>query len=136
MTMTSPRSRNRAILFALACALTGCKPDAPAHVVPPAPKAKPRKDLTITLPEGRKVDASVPEPSSINGENGAVMIFSEGHRITIGVGRVMVDGAEMLQMPAETKHLGLNISDTGLLTVNRDDAKPATLQLSAQPETK
>jgi hypothetical protein len=87
--MTTPHKRGasfiRGILTAAGtvCFLTGCKPDAPAAAAPPgpaaraatvatppAPKAKRRKDLAIELP-GRSVSASVPEPGSIQGENGA-----------------------------------------------------------------
>jgi hypothetical protein len=147
--MSIPRKRGVSflfdllIIFGVVSALSSCKPDAPAPAaatptgpatraaavtVPPVVKEKAKKDLAIELP-GRSVTASVPEPGSIQGENGAVMIFSGTHRITIGVQRVMADGVEMMQMPAETKNLKLSLSDSGVLTVNRDGEAPATFQM-------
>jgi hypothetical protein len=147
--MSIPRKRKFTFILDLlitsvsVSALSSCKPDAPtpaaatpagpaireaAVPVPPVVKEKAKTDLAFELP-GRTVNASVPEPGSIQGENGAVMIFSGSHRITIGVQRVMADGVEMMQMSAETKNLKLSLSDSGVLTVNRDGEAPATFQM-------
>lgn len=99
---------------------------------PAPPKAKEHEDLTLNL-EQRTVKANVPKPATIQGENGAFTIFSGNNRINIGVGRIMANGAQMTEIPAETKNLTLSLSDAGVLTVSRDGTPPAEFKIPPVP---
>src|SRR4051794_429997 len=69
---------------------------------------------------GRTVNATVPAPSFIQQEDENIVVTSGGHKIVIERERIVVDGAELVKIPADTVNIQMWISETGLLTMNRD----------------
>lgn len=78
---------------------------------------------------GRTVNATVPVPSFIQQEGESKVVTSGKHKLVIEPGRIVLDGTELGKIPAETANIQMWISESGLLTINRDGMALATKQL-------
>jgi hypothetical protein len=78
---------------------------------------------------GRTVSARVPAPSTIQQEDEAIVLTSGPHKMVIERERILLDGEELIKIPAETGNISVGISETGLLTIDRDFMSLITKQL-------
>lgn len=119
MNLVRPRFGALAML-AVILLQSGCTSSQPAKV---------QMSVLSIKAGGRIVNATVPAPSFIQQEGDNIVVVSGKHRIVIERERVMLDGEELVKVPAETANIQMWISETGLLTMNRDGMALATKQL-------
>ena len=100
------------------CANTGCNPSAPKPL-----DLSPQ--LTATVGE-RTILAQLPNPARIQAEGDVAMLFSGSHKIAVERERVLLDGKELVKLPAATKTVGISVSSSGTLSVVADMRHIAT----------
>ena len=106
------------LLAALFCGITGCE----------------RRDTTTfsnlaTVVGARSVHASVPGPATINPEGDTATISTETHKIAVEHERVVLDGTELVKLPATAKVVVVTITKDRLLSVKADGNDVVTKQL-------
>ena len=108
------------LLWLLAfCVITGCE----------------RRDKTIysnitTAVGDRPVHASVPGTATISPEGDTAVITTETHKFIVERERVVLDGTELVKLPAGAKIIIVEISSDKLLTVKADRVAVLTKQLA------
>ena len=103
------------LAVAALCASTGCKPKLLA--------LSPQLNATVG---GRTILAQLPNPARIETEGDVALLFSGAHKIAVERERVLLDGKELVKLPAGVKTVGISVSSSGTLTVSADVKAIAT----------
>ena len=83
----------------------------------------------ISSMPGRSVSATVPPPATIQPDGDQVLISSATHKIAVERERVLLEGVELVKLPADTKLVDVVISSAGILSVRADHKEVVTKQL-------
>src|SRR6185295_14777655 len=87
-------------------------------------KASGSSTLTTTV-AGRKIQAVIDGPGFIHPEDNGATVSFPSHKVVVETERVLLDGAEVSQIPADAKEVDINVK-AGVLTVSADGKAMAT----------
>jgi hypothetical protein len=94
-----------------------------------SPGGAPRFSNLATVAGGRSVRASIPGPATIT-EGDTATISTETHKLGVERERIMLDGNELVKLPATAKSIVVTIQKDKLLTVQVDNNAIVTKQLA------
>jgi hypothetical protein len=95
-----------------------------------SPGGAPRFSNLATVAGGRSVRASISGPATINTEGDTAIISTETHRFGVERERIMLDGTELVKLPAAAKAVVVTIQKDKLLIVRVDNNAIVTKQLA------
>ncbi len=103
-------------LLSASCLSVGCGPASSSATMEIS------EQLSVTV-GSRQVLASVPVPASLVVRGNTAVLTSGRHVFVIESSRVVLDGADVIQLPVDAKVVGFYTGADGQLTINTDFGK-------------